>query len=252
MIQLMQEEGIMEVNLIGRVALITGASRGIGRAIALLLGQSGVNLAVNARTEESLSVLKEDLNSYGIDVLICPGDLQDPITPSIIIKKTINHFGRLDILINNAGIALAKPLIETTVEEWDTMMAINARAPFLLTKEAIPYLKRSDIATIINISSVVGIKGYINQGAYTASKHALMGFTKVLAQEVFQDGIRVHVISPGGVATSMVALTRPDIDPETLISPEEIAEIVLFLITHRGNAVIDEINIRRAATLPWR
>lgn len=242
----------MEVNLIGRVALITGASRGIGRSIALLLGQSGVNLAVNARTEESLSVLKEDLNSYGIDVLICPGDLQDPITPSIIIKKTINHFGRLDILINNAGIALAKPLIETTVEEWDTMMAVNARAPFLLTKEAIPYLKRSDIATIINISSVVGTKGYINQGAYTASKHALMGFTKVLAQEVFQDGIRVHVISPGGVATSMVALTRPDIDPETLISPEEIAEIVLFLITHRGNAVIDEINIRRAATLPWR
>lgn len=242
----------MEVNLIGRVALITGASRGIGRSIALLLGQSGVNLAVNARTEESLSVLKEDLNSYGIDVLICPGDLQDPITPSIIIKKTINHFGRLDILINNAGIALAKPLIETTVEEWDTMMAVNARAPFLLTKEAIPYLKRSDIATIINISSVVGTKGYINQGAYTASKHALMGFTKVLAQEVFQDGIRVHVISPGGVATSMVALTRPDIDPETLISPEEIAEIVFFLITHRGNAVIDEINIRRAATPPWR
>ncbi len=242
----------MKVNLIGRVALITGASRGIGRAIALLLGQNGVNLAVNARTEDSLSVLKEDLSSCGIDVLICPGDLQDPATPSIIVKKTISHFGRLDILINNAGIALAKPIIETTLEEWDTMMAVNVRAPFLLTREAIPYLKKSDIATVINISSVVGTKGYINQGAYTASKHALMGFTKVLAQEVFQDGIRVHVISPGGVATSMVALTRPDIDPETLISPEEIAEIVLFLITHRGNAVIDEINVRRSATPPWR
>jgi 3-oxoacyl-[acyl-carrier protein] reductase len=131
-------------------------------------------------------------------------------------------------------------------------MAVNARAPFLLSKEAISYLKRSDIATIINISSVVGIKGYVNQGAYTASKHALMGFTKVLAQEVFQDGIRVHIISPGGVATGMVELTRPDIDPSTLISPEEIAEIVLFLLTHRGNAVIDEINVRRSATPPWR
>ena len=132
------------------------------------------------------------------------------------------------------------------------LMAVNARAPFLLSKEAIPYLKRSDMATIINISSVVGVKGYINQGAYTASKHALMGLTKVLAQEVFQDGIRVHVISPGGVATSMVELTRPDIDPSTLISPEEIAEIVLFLLTHRGNAVIDEINVRRSANPPWR
>jgi 3-oxoacyl-[acyl-carrier protein] reductase len=242
----------MRNNLIGRVALITGASRGIGRAIALLLGQNGVNLAVNARSEEALTVLKEDLSSYGIDILLCLGDLQDPLVPSVIIKRVINYFGRLDILINNAGIALAKPLIETTTEEWDALMAVNARAPFLLSKEAIPYLKRSDIATIINISSVVGIKGYVNQGAYTASKHALMGFTKVLAQEVFQDGIRVHVISPGGVATGMVELTRPDIDPSTLISPEEIAEIVLFLLTHRGNAVIDEINVRRSATPPWR
>lgn len=242
----------MRNNLIGRVALITGASRGIGRAIALLLGQNGVNLAVNARSEEALTVLKEDLSSYGIDILLCPGDLQDPLVPSVIIKRVINYFGRLDILINNAGIALAKPLIETTTEEWDALMAVNARAPFLLSKEAIPYLKRSDIATIINISSVVGIKGYVNQGAYTASKHALMGFTKVLAQEVFQDGIRVHIISPGGVATGMVELTRPDIDPSTLISPEEIAEIVLFLLTHRGNAVIDEINVRRSATPPWR
>jgi 3-oxoacyl-[acyl-carrier protein] reductase len=232
--------------------LITGASRGIGRAIALLLGQNGVNLAVNARSEEALTVLKEDLSSYGIDILLCPGDLQDPLVPSVIIKRVINYFGRLDILINNAGIALAKPLIETTTEEWDALMAVNARAPFLLSKEAISYLKRSDIATIINISSVVGIKGYVNQGAYTASKHALMGFTKVLAQEVFQDGIRVHIISPGGVATGMVELTRPDIDPSTLISPEEIAEIVLFLLTHRGNAVIDEINVRRSATPPWR
>ena len=242
----------MRNNLIGRVALITGASREIGRAIALLLGQNGVNLAVNARSEEALTVLKEDLSSYGIDILLCPGDLQDPLVPSVIIKRVINYFGRLDILINNAGIALAKPLIETTTEEWDALMAVNARAPFLLSKEAISYLKRSDIATIINISSVVGIKGYVNQGAYTASKHALMGFTKVLAQEVFQDGIRVHIISPGGVATGMVELTRPDIDPSTLISPEEIAEIVLFLLTHRGNAVIDEINVRRSATPPWR
>lgn len=238
--------------LVGKVALITGASRGIGRAISIKLAQNGVNLALNSKSEEGLIFLKDELGIYGVDVLLCPGDLQDPNVPALIVERTMNHFGRLDILINNAGIALAKPLVETTVEEWDRLMAINARAPFLLCKEAIPCLKQSDIATIINISSVVGIKGYVNQGAYTASKHALMGFTKVLAQEVHQDGIRVHIISPGGVNTEMVAMTRPDIDPSTLISPDEVAEIVLFLLTHRGNAVIDEINIRRSATPPWR
>jgi len=238
--------------LIGRVALITGASRGIGRAISTKLAQNGVNLAVNGKSEGSLVVLKEDLSPYGIGILLCPGDLQDPDVPSMIVERTINYLGRLDILINSAGVALAKPLSETTVEEWERLMMVNARAPFLLCREAVPYLKNSDIATIINISSLVGIKGYINQGAYTASKHALMGFTKVLAQEVHQDGIRVHIISPGVIDTEMETMTESDIDPFDLMSPDEIAEIALFLLTHRGNAVIDEINIRRASNLPWR
>ncbi|PMQ00799.1 MAG: 3-oxoacyl-ACP reductase [Dictyoglomus sp. NZ13-RE01] len=240
------------VSLKGKVALITGASRGIGKAISKALAQEGVNLAINSRAEESLLILKNELSIYNIDILICPFDLRDPKAPKILIEKVVEHFGGLDILINNAGIALAKSIMDTTEEEWDEIMAVNARAPFFLSKYAIPYLKKSDIPTIINISSVVGTKGYVNQGAYTASKHALMGFTKVLAQEVHEDGIRVHVISPGGVATDLVTIMRPDLDPSTLIKPEEIAEVVLFLLKHRGNAVIDEINIRRAQNPPWR
>ena len=131
-------------------------------------------------------------------------------------------------------------------------MAVNARAPFLFCREAIPYLRKSDIPTIINISSVVGVKGYVNQGAYTASKHALMGMTKVLAQELHKDGIRVHVISPGGVATDMVTKTRPDLDISELVTPDEIADIVIFLLINRGNAVIDEINVRRHSNSPWK
>lgn len=158
----------------------------------------------------------------------------------------------MDILINNAGIAIQKSLNETSVSEWDLHMAINARAPFLLCRGAIPYLKKSDAATIINISSVVGYKGYINQGAYTVSKHALMGLTKVLAQEVFKDDIRVHVIAPGGVLTDMVTQMRPDLDTSMLITPEEIADIALFILTHRGHAVIDEINVHRFSNSPWK
>ncbi|MGB9858240.1 MAG: SDR family NAD(P)-dependent oxidoreductase [Dictyoglomaceae bacterium] len=240
------------MSLKGKIALITGASRGIGRAIAKALAQEGINLAINSKAEEGLIILKNELKEFGIDILICPYDLRNPKVPKIIIEKVIEHFGGLDILINNAGIALAKPIIETTEEEWDEIMAVNAKAPFLLCKYAIPYLKKSEMPTIINISSVVGTKGYVNQGAYTASKHALMGFTKVLAQEVHDDGIRVHVISPGGVATDLVTIMRPDIDPSTLIKPEEIAEIVVFLLKYRGNAVIDEINVRREKNPPWR
>jgi NAD(P)-dependent dehydrogenase (short-subunit alcohol dehydrogenase family) len=157
----------------------------------------------------------------------------------------------MDILVNNAGIAINRTLQETSCEEWDRMMNINARAPFLLCKAALPHLKQSGRGTIIQIVSVVGVKGYVDQGAYSASKHALMGMSKVLAQEVQSDNVRVHTILPGGVATEMISSVRPDLDPAYLMQPKEIAEIVMFLLTHQGNAVIDSINVRRAASTPW-
>jgi 3-oxoacyl-[acyl-carrier protein] reductase len=130
-------------------------------------------------------------------------------------------------------------------------MAINARGPFLLCREAIPYLKQQDQAFIINITSVVGVKGYTNQAAYSASKHAVMGMTKALAKEVQSDGIRVHAICPGGVDTQLGGQARPDLERSVLIQPEEIADIVLFLVTRQDNAVMDEIHVRRATSTPW-
>lgn len=236
----------------GKVAIVTGASRGIGKAISSSLAECGVNLALNSRSLNQLEAIKEEFKDLGIDVLPCPADLGDPEACVKIVEKVAQHFGKIDILINNAGMAIPKPLNETTVDEWDMHMALNARAPFLLSREALPYLKKSKMATIINISSVVGYKGYINQGAYTASKHALMGMTKVLAQEVFKDNVRVHIIAPGGVATDMVTNTRPDLDESMLATPQEIADVVMFILTHRGNAVIDEINIRRFSNTPWK
>jgi 3-oxoacyl-[acyl-carrier protein] reductase len=236
----------------GKVAIVTGASRGIGKAISRNLAECGVNLALNSRSLNQLEAIKEEFKDLGIDVLPCPADLRDPEACVKIVEKVAQHFGKIDILINNAGIAIPKPLNETTVNEWDMHMVLNARAPFLLSREALPYLKKSEMATVINISSVVGYKGYINQGAYTASKHALMGMTKVFAQEVFKDNVRVHIIAPGGVATDMVANTRPDLDESMLATPQEIADVVMFILTHRGNAVIDEINIRRFSNTPWK
>lgn len=239
------------ISLKGKVALITGASRGIGKAIATDMAMAGIKLALNSSTENSIEETRRELSRLGVEILACPGDLSDKRTPEIIINRVIEHFGGIDILINNAGIAIPKPVVDTSIDEWDLHMAVNARAPFLLSREAIPYLKKSDAATIINISSVVGYKGYINQGAYTASKHALMGMTKVLAQEVHKDDIRVYTIAPGGVFTDMVAKMRPDLDTSELIKPNEISDIVMFILTHRGNAMIDQINVHRFSNTPW-
>jgi 3-oxoacyl-[acyl-carrier protein] reductase len=234
-----------------KVAIVTGASRGIGRAIAVKLASEGVLVAMTARSEAKLREIQHEIEVGGGTAYAIAADLADPGSAQSIVSQTVAKFGRLDILINNAGMAMLSPLIDTAVEQWDRLMAVNARAPFLLCKEAIPYMKAAGGGTIIQIVSVIGVKGYINQGAYTASKHALMGMSKVLAQEVKPYNIRVHTILPGGVATDMLDQMRPDLQKSTLMAPEEIADIVLFLLTRRGNAVIDDIHVRRASAEPW-
>jgi 3-oxoacyl-[acyl-carrier protein] reductase len=189
--------------------------------------------------------------AFGGMAFAFPCDLADAGAPRILMAAVVEALGGLDILVNNAGFALSRPIAQTTSEEWDHLMAVNARAPFLLCRVALPHLKRSGRGRIVNIASVVGSKGYVNQGAYTASKHALAGFTKVLAQEVMADGIRVHLVSPGGVDTDLVAAMRPDLDRSGLTTPDEIAEIVLFLLQQEGNAVVDEVNVRRPGKSPW-
>jgi 3-oxoacyl-[acyl-carrier protein] reductase len=240
---------VTENSLAGKVAIVTGASRGIGRALALALAENGVTVVLAARTEAALHDLRREIESGGGRAVVAVTDVTSEPEVEELVRVTIEQLGQLDILINNAGVGHFAPLVETTSEQWDRTMAVNVRGPFLLCREAVPHMKRGSF--IINISSVVGIKGYVNQGAYTASKHALMGMSKVLAQEVQPAGIRVHTICPGGVDTELVGNARPDLDSSVLMKPEEIADIVIFLLTRRGNAVIDDIHIRRAVSAPW-
>jgi 3-oxoacyl-[acyl-carrier protein] reductase len=168
-----------------------------------------------------------------------------------MVRAVVDRFGRLDIVVNNAGVGVYGPLADFSTADWDRVMAVNARGPFLVCRESIPYLRQQVPSYIVNVSSVVGVKGYANQAAYSASKHAVMGMTKALAREVQADGIRVHAICPGGVDTDMAGSARPDLDRSILIAPDEVAEVVLFLVTRGGNAVIDGIQIRRAVSTPW-
>ena len=236
----------------GKVALVTGASRGIGRAIALELADAHAQLILTARDRNALQNLAEQITSAGCyPPLVVPLDLTDETAIGDAVELIKNTTNQLDILVNNAGITLGKPLEQTATAEWDRLMAVNARAPFILCREFLDLLRRAAPSHIVNISSVVGVKGYSNQIAYTGSKHALRGMSIALAEELKSLNIRVHVICPGGVATDMVQQVRPDINTDELIQPQEIAELVRYLVTHQGNGIIDEIRIRRATSDPW-
>lgn len=239
------------------VALITGASRGIGETIALELGSLGFDLALVGRDRESLEAVAEKAKSTGstagkgIKTHCIVADLSKAEAAQGIVKEAAEALGGIDLLVNCAGVPQKGPFTDVTPEEWDRVFAVNARSPFFICQAALPYLKASKKPTVINISSVVGFKGYANQSVYSSSKHALAGFTQVFAKEVQPFGIRVHLISPGAVATEMVRKMRPDIDPSELIQPEEIAEIVRFLVTRKGSGTIDEFYIRRYSGLAF-
>ncbi len=239
------------MELKGKIALITGASGGIGSCIARRFAQDGISLALLGRSEEKLAATAASVREYGVETLLLPGDLLDDAYLEDCFAAVKERFGGLDILVNNAGIALSRSFEETTMAEFDRIMALNARVPYLACHLALPLLRCSECASILNIASVVAHKGYPLQSAYAASKHALAGFTKSLASEVYREDIRVHLISPGGVFTDMVRIARPDLTGEDMILPEDIAEIAAFFIEHRTNAVIDEICVHRSGKEPF-
>jgi len=241
----------MAGRLNGKVAIVTGVSRGIGRAIAIALAGEGATLVLAARSQDTLDEAAEQVCRAGGRAETVVTELADEKSIHNLVQVTRERLGRLDILINNAGITHSAKFAETRTEDLDRCWAINARAPFLLCREALPLLLQAPAGFIVNISSVVGVKGYPLQSAYTASKHALRGMTMSLAEELRGTNIRVHVVCPGAVDTGMVGNVRPDIKAADLIGPHEVAELVLYLVTRMGNAVVDELHIRRAAAAPW-
>lgn len=234
-----------------KVALLTGASKGIGKTIAIQLARIGYNMLIVGRNRNQLLQTQNEVEKFKVKCSIMEADLSTADAPLLVIQEVIRVFGKLDAVINNAGVANSISIKDTSLEMWDKIFSVNARAPFFICKEAVPFLKQSLKPVIINIGSVVDFKGYVNQAAYASSKHALAGFTKVLAKEVQDDGILVHLISPGGVNTEMVREMRPDIDAEKLIQPEEIAELIEFLLTRKGKGTIDHFYIRRQSGLAF-
>ena len=235
-----------------KVVLLTGGGGGIGSAVARKLAEEKMKIVLlGGNNQEKLRLTQQKVEEYA-PCLVLPGDLTDIDFLTNAVKEVARKWQKIDVLINNAGSAANTPFEEVSVEEFDRIMNINVRVPFLLTQLVLPFLKRSGYATIINIASVTGHSGYPQQSIYSASKHALLGLTKSIAAEYYKDNIRVHAVSPGGVYTDMVKVTRPDLSPEGMIMPEDIAEIVHFFLAHRGNAVIDEILVHRVGKTPFQ
>ena len=241
----------MTGKLTGKVAIVTGASRGIGRAISVALAREAATVVLAARSMTKLQETAELVKQAGGKAEIIITDLLREESIINLARSVGEKFGRLDILVNNAGITHSSKLEETKTEDWQRCLQVNATAPFTLCREALPLLRKSPTSYIINISSVVGVKGYPLQSAYTASKHAVRGMTMSLAEEFNGTNVRVHLVCPGGVDTELIPQVRPDLKSEDLMRPEEIAELVMYLVTHKGKAIIDELHIRRSTSKPW-
>jgi NAD(P)-dependent dehydrogenase (short-subunit alcohol dehydrogenase family) len=241
----------MTSKLNGKVAVVTGSGRGIGRVIATTLAASGAHVVAAARTGDEINSLAEEITSSGGKALAVPTDITNEASVEEMFSIIDEECGRVDILINNAGMGVFSHLIDCSSEDFDRVLAVNAGGTFLCSREAFKRMIPQESGYIINISSVLGIRAYVNQGAYTAAKHAVMGLTKTLALEGQPHGIRCSAVLPGGVNTEMIRKSRPDLNVDELLEPEDIASAVMYLLSLSEKAAIDQIYIRRRNSAPF-
>ncbi len=233
----------------GKTAIVTGASRGIGKAIAIALGREKMRLALLARSTDKLQEVVDEIQAVGGEAHSFPCDLMNPSAVKKSLDSIFQHFSTLDVLISNAGIFLEKPITDIQIEEWDKVLRTNLTGTFLLCQSAFAKMKEQKAGRIIAIASSASIQGYTHQAAYCASKHGLLGFTRCLSIEAKAHNVHVHTICPGGVRTGLIKDTYMGdrVSQGHLIESENIADLVLFLIRQPGNIDIPEINLKRYA-----
>jgi len=228
-----------------QTALITGATEGIGRATAFALGRAGYRVGVCARTESKVRRLVEELQAAGIEAAGAPADVGHPEQAGRMVEELKRALGDIDVLVNNAGVLIAKPFEELTLEDWDTTMNTNVRSLYLVTRAVLPGMRSRKRGAIINVASLAGRNGFAGGTAYTASKHAVLGFSRSLMLEVRKDNIRVIAVCPGSVDTSMLR-EQPMLkaEPSRILQPEDVATTILGALTLPERALVSELDIR--------
>ncbi|MGH9573272.1 MAG: SDR family oxidoreductase [Candidatus Acidiferrales bacterium] len=225
----------------GKVALITGANRGIGLAIAHRLGALGASLSISARDRNRLDAVARDLQS-STNVAVIPADLTHADEVAALVTKTEKALGLVDILVNNAGVGTFSPIQDASESDWDTILDTNLKAVFLLTKAVAPGMIRRKSGHIVNIASLAGKNAIPGGGIYCASKWGLLGLTRCAAEDLRAHGIRVSAICPGSVATEFSPHGKKD--PAKMLQPEDVAHAVETLVTQAPQSFISEIELR--------
>ena len=226
------------MRLEGKVALVTGASRGIGRAVAATYAAEGAHVVVAARDRDPLEAATAEVRKSGKRVLAVFVDVADRAKTKVLGDVIKQQFGRLDILVNNASMLGPRvPVLEYPEEDWERVIAVNLHGPFFVIKACLPLMIPTGGGSIINVSSGVGRIGKPRWGAYAASKFALEGLTQVLAAELLPFHIRVNAVNPGGTRTGMRAAAYPEEDPLTLPTPEQVTPVFVYLASDESRDV---------------
>ncbi len=233
-----------------QVAIITGAGSGIGRGIALALMAEGANVVICGRRTTSLEDTLSELKKAGGNGLAFRADLSDPADVHHLVSSTLQEFGRIDILINNAGVGGGDQIHLHDTEDWDKVMAINLRGPFLVARAVLPHMRAQRRGHIINISSESGLEYYQGDGAYGISKHALNAMGEYIQRENQEFGIRVNTICPGMVVTEMTQHSA-GLDHNKCLYPEDIADLAIWLLTRRANIKIGTPILIQTMLNPW-
>jgi NAD(P)-dependent dehydrogenase (short-subunit alcohol dehydrogenase family) len=237
-----------------RAALITGGSSGIGLAIARALGADGYGITVAARRPEKLEVAADELRGEGLDVNSIAANMTDEEAVAGIVGSHKERFGRLDVMVNNAGVGIGEAMHEITTKYLDMQLGVNLRAVIIGTRESLPLLREAGAqhgkALIVNTASIAGKSGQPWLSVYSATKAAVIGFSEATQKEVASDGIQVTALCPGFVDTPMTEYVREQVGQEDMILPEDIAEAVRFLLRTSPNCLIPEMVFTRPDELP--
>lgn len=231
----------------GASALVTGAGRGIGRAVALALGREGARVALVARTATQLDEVADEVRAAGGEALTLPGDLCDPRFPAAAVEAAVAAHGRLQVLVNNAGVGAFAPLAETSDETWERVIGTNLSAVFRLTRAALPHLTRGG-GHVFMVSSLAGSNAIAHMSAYCASKAALDHLAACLMLEVRQQGVKVTTLAPGSVDTTFGASPRGD--ASWMLQADDVAAALIDLLRTRDGAHLSRVELRPARPKP--
>jgi NAD(P)-dependent dehydrogenase (short-subunit alcohol dehydrogenase family) len=223
----------------GKVALVTGASQGLGRALALAYVKEGASLVRNSRSEQGVRLVAQEAENLGAEVLALGADVSEGADVEGMVNAAVERFGHVDVLVNNAGLLGPRVVIEEYPEgDWRRVIDANLTGPYLVSKAVIPRMREG--GSIINVVSGVSVQGRAEWGAYSVSKFGVEGLTQILATELEGRGIRVNAVDPGGMRTEMRAAAYPEEDPTTRITPEENTAVFLYLASDESKGVTGE------------